>query len=170
MDGVRWLTYDEVAAALGIGSESARVLVRRKRWPRRPGNDGKARIGVPEDAIAARTGPPADRANSPPNDPPNGPPSDRPSDPPSDRGSEPDQLTEIRILNARLEVRIEALQAVVDAEQVRAARERQLLEKAIEEVTAQRDRWAAVAERLTQQAPPTPQAERRGWWPFRRAS
>jgi hypothetical protein len=200
MDGVRWLTYDEVAAALGIGSESARVLVRRKRWPRRAGNDGKARIGIPEDTIAARTGSPTDRANSPPNDPPNSPPSDRPNDPPSDRGNEPDQLTELRVLNARLEVRIEALQAVVEAEQVRAARERQLLEKAIEEARAERDRWAGQAEQVVATVDPlkstiealkaaldaergrlsefreerdrwrTAATARRSWWPWRRSA
>src|SRR3712207_240094 len=50
MSDVRWLTYDEMAQELRITRESARQLTIRKRWPRRKGNDGKARIGVPEDA------------------------------------------------------------------------------------------------------------------------
>lgn len=45
------MTYDELAAALGIAPDSARRLVARKKWSRRPGNDGKARISVPADAL-----------------------------------------------------------------------------------------------------------------------
>jgi hypothetical protein len=47
----RWLTYDEIAAALGITPDSARRLVARKKWSRTAGNDGKARIGVPVERI-----------------------------------------------------------------------------------------------------------------------
>jgi hypothetical protein len=50
----KWLTYEELAAASGIGKESARTLVKRKRWARKKGNDGMARIGVPEELIEAR--------------------------------------------------------------------------------------------------------------------
>lgn len=50
-EDVRLLTYDEIASAFGITRESARQLVIRKRWARRKGNDGKARIEVPEDAL-----------------------------------------------------------------------------------------------------------------------
>ena len=50
---VEWLTYDELADRLGIGRESARTLVKRKRWARQPGNDGRARIGVPLEEIPA---------------------------------------------------------------------------------------------------------------------
>ncbi len=42
---VRWMTYDEIAEALSINRESARQLAIRKRWGRRKGNDGKARVG-----------------------------------------------------------------------------------------------------------------------------
>ena len=159
MDGVRWLSYAEMADALGIGRESARVLARRKRWPRRPGNDGQARIGVPEEEIAARNDPPSTPPNGPPSDPPN----DPPSDPRADPANEPDQLTELRVLNARLETRIEALQALIEAEKERAGRERQLLEKAVEDTAAQRDKWAAIAERLTH-------SQSRSWWPWRRSA
>src|SRR5215217_121985 len=62
----RWLTYEEVAAAFHIGKESARTLVKRKRWPRRLGNDSLARIGVPEELIEARVVPRV----VPPGDPP----------------------------------------------------------------------------------------------------
>ena len=50
-DDVRLLTYDELAVALGIARESARQLVIRKRWHRSKGNDGKARIHVPVEAL-----------------------------------------------------------------------------------------------------------------------
>jgi len=53
MSDVRWLTYDEMAQELRITRESARQLTIRKRWARRKGNDGKARIGVPEDACTS---------------------------------------------------------------------------------------------------------------------
>src|SRR5690242_16654426 len=33
-DETRWVTYDELATALGIAPDSARRLVARKRWPR----------------------------------------------------------------------------------------------------------------------------------------
>jgi hypothetical protein len=55
-DAVRWLTYDEIASELNIERESARQLAIRKRWARQRGNDGKARVGVPEDELQARTG------------------------------------------------------------------------------------------------------------------
>ena len=54
MDAVRWLTDEETADALGIGRDSARVIAKRKRWPRCAGNDRKARVGIPEDVIASR--------------------------------------------------------------------------------------------------------------------
>jgi hypothetical protein len=52
-EDVRLLTYDEIASAFGITRESARQLVIRKRWSRKKGNDGKARIEVPEEALSA---------------------------------------------------------------------------------------------------------------------
>lgn len=63
--------------------------------------------------------------------------------------------TEARIRNAQLEAEINALKAILEAERKRA-----------EELRAERDRWAAQAERL---ALPAPTPERRGWWLFRRA-
>ena len=51
MSDVTLLTYDELARALRITRESARQLVIRKHWGRRKGNDGKARIEVPTEAL-----------------------------------------------------------------------------------------------------------------------
>jgi hypothetical protein len=40
------LTYEELADRLGTSAEAARSLVRRLRLPRRPGNDGRARVTI----------------------------------------------------------------------------------------------------------------------------
>lgn len=48
---VELLTYDEIAERFGITRESARQLVLRKHWTRRKGNDGRARIEIPVDAL-----------------------------------------------------------------------------------------------------------------------
>jgi hypothetical protein len=51
-----WLTYRELAQALGISAEAARQKAVRARWQRQRGNDGKARILVdPEAEKAAHT-------------------------------------------------------------------------------------------------------------------
>jgi DNA repair exonuclease SbcCD ATPase subunit len=47
--GTRWMTYRELADFLGVEEESGRRRSQRARWPRRPGNDGKTRVGVPGD-------------------------------------------------------------------------------------------------------------------------
>lgn len=50
-----WLTYDEAAARLGILPDSVRRRAASRKWPRRSGNDGKARVGIPNDIIPADT-------------------------------------------------------------------------------------------------------------------
>src|SRR4051812_4621294 len=107
MDAVRWLTYEEVADALGIGQASARVIARRKHWPRRAGNDRKARIGVPEDVIASRniTGNGSDNSSD------NASGNDAPTVPPTVPEHD---LQQARIDIARLEARIDALQAILE--------------------------------------------------------
>jgi hypothetical protein len=68
MDG-QWLTYGELAERLGVSVEGARRRVQRGRWPRRRGNDGLARIQIPEGLDLERR---PDRApNVAPNDIPN---------------------------------------------------------------------------------------------------
>jgi hypothetical protein len=64
------LTYAELAEALKITPASANKLARRKRWPRVPGNDGKARVSVPEDALVRRDSPPDSPLDVPPVSPP----------------------------------------------------------------------------------------------------
>jgi hypothetical protein len=45
-----WMTYAELAEKRGISKRSAMRLALRHRWPRRRGNDGMARVGVPAGA------------------------------------------------------------------------------------------------------------------------
>ena len=72
------LTYAELGEILKITPASANKLARRKRWPRVPGNDGKARVSVPEDALVRRDSPP----DSPPDVPPVSPQDSPPPSPP----------------------------------------------------------------------------------------
>ena len=66
MDGV-WLTYHELAEKLGTSAEGARRRAQRGRWARQRGNDGLARVMVPNDAL---DGPRPVRAlSAPPSDP-----------------------------------------------------------------------------------------------------
>ena len=60
------LTYAELAEALRITPASANKLARRRRWPRLMGNDGKARVAVPEDALVRPDVPPPSPEDSPP--------------------------------------------------------------------------------------------------------
>ena len=59
------LTYAELAEALKITPASANKLARRRRWPRVPGNDGKARVSVPEEVLVRRDSPPDSPPPSP---------------------------------------------------------------------------------------------------------
>ena len=51
-----WLTYIEAGDRLGVSPEAVRAKVARKRWRRQIGNDGRARVWLPEDER-----PPVDR-------------------------------------------------------------------------------------------------------------
>src|SRR4051812_20271778 len=72
---------------------------------------------------------------------------------PSEKHDAPD-ATEWQVRTARLEAQLEA-----------AARERRLLEDALSEARAERDRWAQQAERLALTGP-----ARRSWWPWQRSA
>jgi hypothetical protein len=173
MTDTKWMTYAELAEALGIGADSARNLVRRKRWSRQTGNDGLARVGVPVEYITENAKPDV--------------PSELPADVPSDGGIVVTVLAshisrlerELETLKKdreaerdRLESEIETLRTNLDAERIRAA-QIEALNAVIEaerkrsaDLQAERDRWASQAERLAEKPEPEP---RRSWWPFRRA-
>ena len=44
-----WLTYAEAGDRLGVSSDAVRTKAVRKRWRKQIGNDGRARIWLPED-------------------------------------------------------------------------------------------------------------------------
>ena len=50
-DPENWLTYDEAAERLGIKPDSVRRRAASRKWPRRQGNDGLARVRIPLSAI-----------------------------------------------------------------------------------------------------------------------
>jgi hypothetical protein len=52
----QWTTYDEAAARLGISSDAVRRRAARGHWARTRGNDGLARIQVPDNVSAPRRG------------------------------------------------------------------------------------------------------------------
>ena len=45
------LTYREIADRLGVSIPAAKMRVKRAQWPVTKGNDGKARVTVPSDAL-----------------------------------------------------------------------------------------------------------------------
>jgi predicted RNase H-like nuclease (RuvC/YqgF family) len=96
-DVVRWLSYDEIAAALDISRESARQLAIRKRWARQRGNDGKARVGVPDEELQARTS------------------HDTPPDTPSDTSDEGSVVQVLTRYVERLENELDAIRAKLEA-------------------------------------------------------
>jgi hypothetical protein len=179
------LTYAELAEALKITPASANKLARRKRWPRIPGNDGKARVAVPEEALVRRDSPPDVSADIPPDSPLDVPPV-----------SPPDKL--IKALEAHVETlkaHLTAAEARIDkqaedlvaydtayaaglaAERAKVEAEKAKAEKAIAEAAAREVRlvadleaerahtvkaieaFAALADRLDALA-----AARRPWW------
>jgi hypothetical protein len=144
---VKWMSYDELAAVMGINRESARQLAIRKRWGRRKGNDGKARVGVPEEALRPTTGPSTAESTSP-----------APSE------STSDDTSPIRVLTRHIE-RLE--QELATAKE--KATERDTLAAQLDalrtvlEIEKQRtDEWKAVADRFALQAEQL--SARRPWW------
>jgi len=167
-EDVELLTYDEIAERFGITRESARQLVLRKHWARRKGNDGRARIEVPLDALPSSAPSPA--------------PSESTGDDTSDaqdvarvlnrhierleqtlaaaiekaedlaverdtaraeaRGMERERDA-VKEEGRALESQIESLRALMEAE----ARLRDLEKEAANEARADRDQWRALASR-----------------------
>ena len=163
MDAVTWLTYDELAERLGIERESARQHVKRKRWARRPGNDGKVRIGVPDEALGERSDPGAEGETAPVQEPEHVPVQTPVHDP---------VVTEVLTRHIeRLEVALEAaLNRAADRDAVASDRdavagERDVLTVQVEALRAalaaserDRDRWHETATRVPDPVAPRP------WW------
>jgi hypothetical protein len=54
LDG-QWMTYTEAAVRLGVTPEAVRRRAFRSNWARQPGNDGRTRVRVPDDAPVTRS-------------------------------------------------------------------------------------------------------------------
>jgi hypothetical protein len=169
MDTV-WLTYDELAEHLGIARESARTLVKRKHWGRKMGNDGKVRIGVPEELLSAKSEPGTEGATTPGQEPaqPLGHP------PAHDPGVTAVLTRHIERLEAQLEEALEragehdvvAKERDLLAAQIEALRDSttmqvDALKAALSAAERDRDRWHDVA---TLKPEPVAPVERRSWW------
>jgi hypothetical protein len=156
-----WLTYDELAERLGIGRESARRLVLRKHWVKRKENDGKARIGVPGEALSR-------------DDPRHAPRLVAGHDtggvtPDVARQAQPDPVLQVKI--RELETAFEGLKALVAEANKRAeeaARRADQADGRAAELREERDRWAVAAEAGAQQV--SELLKRRSWWPWRRSA
>jgi hypothetical protein len=157
-----WLTYDELAERLGIERESARQHVKRKHWARQRGNDGKVRIGVPEEVLSSRSEPDTEGGTEPV------------QAPVHDPGVTAVLTRHIERLEAQLE---DSLKRAGDRDEV--AKERDLLIAQIESLNdstkiqvdalraalaaaeRDRDRWHEMATAKPEQAA---LVERRSWW------
>lgn len=117
----RSMTYLELGEALRILPTSAARLAKRRRWPRTKGNDGRARVEVPLEALQG------DRGGHGPRDSQGDSPPDVEGD---DLGHVPADVASLRVDVARLEAQLEASRH-------RAA-----------DLERDRDRWADQADRL----------------------
>ena len=132
----RLMTYAEIAEALGIGGDSARALVRRKRWHRKPGNDGCTRVEVPVEYLNRQDG-----AASPPSIPPAELPASLPAELPA---STPSSLPADPPANGEIMQRLERLERAMES--LQAERNEQHVMIAVHAV--ERERHAAEVERL----------------------
>lgn len=142
MSDTRSMSYAELADALDMTPGSVRNLVRRKRWQRVQGNDGRARVHVPLEALegdgatdaptSSPTDAPTDGATSPPTDAPS--PLEAMRD---ERDAARAELADVRVTLADATARLEA-----EREKADALRER------MGEAHDDRDRWAAMADAL----------------------
>jgi len=169
-----WLSYDEIAQQLGITKPSARTLAKRHKWPRRPANDGTARVGIPAEYMNGRPleRPEGRSQGQTPDQPPERS-QDRPEERPLDRSPDHD-ATAVAVLARH----IERLEAQLDAAMNRAADRDQIaarceaitvqveaLRAALDAANQDRDRWHTAATAR----PPGASRGARSWWPFRRA-
>ncbi len=169
------MTYPELAEAIGRSEIAARSMVKRNRWRRMVGNDGRTRVLVPFEDLQKVQSKTASRPDPKPDHQP-------------DHGSValPDHGPDARALIALLESRVSELQgrvaeldaearegraalarvgvleALLDAERKRVEEIREVEKQRVEEWKAVADRFASQAEKLAEAA-----EARRSWWPWR---
>lgn len=163
MSDVRWLTYVELGEALGITPDSARRLVaRKKNWPRKTNNEGRALIGVPTEYLEREKPTPIavpDATHA------------------VTRGDGADITHAVMVLTQH----IERLEKELATARERAADRDSLavqldaLRTALNEMRAERNRWHSQAERLAAPraatVPSVPAANvRRAWWSWLRSA
>ena len=115
-----WLTYQEAGARLGIKAQSVKKRAIRRHWPRMTGNDGLARVQIPDDTPAPVPGP-------------------KTGDIPGDLSPPNDTVDRLR---ADLAAAREAL--------AWAEGENAMNRERIADLAADRDRWREMADRLSQ--------------------
>jgi hypothetical protein len=180
----RSLSYDELADMLRIERESARHLAFRRRWRRTKGNDGKARVEVPLEAI------PVPKPATPTGDDPlsiTGAAADTPTgsdvvltrhierlegmlieaqarltDVEADRDAARDEAREASRMREAVEAQLAALNTVLGIAHERAAEERRQAEERIAAERQRAEDWKLAADRFASQAEKL--AERRPWW------
>ncbi|WP_081928696.1 hypothetical protein [Microvirga sp. BSC39] len=160
-----WLTYDELAERLGIERESARQHVKRKHWARQKGNDGKVRIGVPEEVLSTKTEPGTVSGTDP---------VQAPAHPPVHDPSVTMVLTRhIERLEAQLEEALkragERDELVVQRDTARTERDIattqvEALRAALAAAERDRDRWHDVATAPKPASEQVAPVERKSWW------
>lgn len=180
----KWLSYEELGQALRITPASAKRLVIRRKWAKRPGNDGRTRVAVPVERLEAEK-PPVTGVIIGDVTP------DIIGDDTGDRGDTVAAIAAVLSrhivrLEAELEeakAKLEAAERERDCERTRAAdlalkaAQVEVLNAILEverrqasELRQDRDRWAVQAHALAH-PPVPPEPERRGWfrWMGKRA-
>ncbi|MFC1456407.1 hypothetical protein ACETIH_06665 [Microvirga arabica] len=160
-----WLTYDELAERLGIERESARQHVKRKHWARQKGNDGKVRIGVPEEVLSTRSEPDTETGSAPVQPPVHAP------------ASDPSVTAVLTRHIERLELQLEeTLKRVAERDELviqrdAARTERDIANTQVEALRAalsaaerDRDRWYDVATAPKPESQKAEAVERKSWW------
>lgn len=170
----RLMTYPELGEFLGRSEEAARQLAKRRRWRRVISNDdGRARVSVPVEFLEMPRPPVDPRPEDEPE-------ADQPVDDQADVLSvvavlrdQVDRLTgELDAARTALDVervraaQVDVLKAIIEGERTRYEDARAAEARRVEDLKAERDRWAAQADRLI----PLAEAESRPrpWWSFRR--
>lgn len=182
------MTYGEFAEAIGRSLPAARAMAIRKNWRRIVGNDGKARVAIPIEVLERPRKPEAL-----PDDEPEALPDDMPEGDADDLSVVALLRAQVGRLEADLErattgldearaaleveriraAQVDVLRAMLDAERLRvedANRRvedvREIERQRVEDVKAERDRWAAQADKLIPLAETGTRTP--AWWPFRR--
>ena len=135
----RWLTYAELAELMGCPTGAARARAVRRRWRRQIGNDGLARVLVPDGEDLSPKWTPTVR----PNDSGTAPQADSPPSTqttPSSPNRDDELLARLDRLQAEMTEMAQRLGA--SEAETKAARE------ALDELRQDRDAWRAQAERL----------------------